>query len=225
VFAMLGLVGAYAQYVVVKPALAARKPKSIDHVHAASIPLAALTAWQALFDKAQVEAGQRVLVQAAAGGVGSFAVQLARWKGAHVSGTASAANTEYVKSLGAERVIDYHTEKFEESLRDMDVVIDLLGREVSERSVAVLKHGGVLVSVVPASAKAAELAQAAAVSAVRIQVQPNGTQLARIAELVDAGQLQTSIAGVFPLSQAAQAQELSKRGHTRGKIVITAIEA
>lgn len=224
VFAMLGLMGAYAQYVTVRPALVAAKPKSLDHVHAASVPLAALTAWQALFDNAQLQSGQRVLVHAAAGGVGSFAVQLACWKGATVIGTASQGNAAYVRELGASEVIDYRSEPFEQCAKGVDVVIDLMGGDTGERSVATLKPGGVLVQVSGTTEKTAQLAAAASVKAVRVMVKPSGAQLREIAWLIDAGKVRASITKVFTLAQAAQAQEESKTGHTRGKIVMTALD-
>jgi NADPH:quinone reductase-like Zn-dependent oxidoreductase len=222
VYAMLGLLGAYAQYVTVKPELVALKPKTMDHLHAASVPLAALTAWQGLFDNAGLVAGQRVLVHAAAGGVGGFAVQFAHWKGAHVAGTSSPANADFVRGLGADEVIDYRTERFEERGRDFDVVVDLIGKDTSERSVAVLKPGGTLVQIVPGTPKADELAAEAKVKTARMQVKPNGDQLRQIAELIDGGKVKTTLAHVFPLAEAGKAQEQSKTGHTRGKIVLDA---
>ncbi|MET0987489.1 MAG: NADP-dependent oxidoreductase [Steroidobacteraceae bacterium] len=223
VFAMLGLVGAYAQYVTVKPALVALKPKSLDFTQAASVPLAALTAWQALVDNAQVQAGQKVLIHAASGGVGSFAVQIAKSKGAVVTGTTSAGNAAYVREIGASDVIDYRSEKFESRAKDMDVVIDLLGGETGEKSISVLKPGGILVQISGTSEAVQKLAEAAKVRAVKIMVKPNGEQLREIAKLIDAGKIRTTIAHVFPLSEAGKAQEQSKTGHTRGKIVMTAV--
>jgi NADPH:quinone reductase-like Zn-dependent oxidoreductase len=121
--------GSYAEYIIVRESEVALKPKSLDHVHAAAIPLAALTAWQALFDAGGLTAGQRVLIHAAAGGVGSFAVQLARWKGAHVIGTASARNQQFLRELGADETIDYNAGRFEDVVRDVDVVLDAMGGE------------------------------------------------------------------------------------------------
>lgn len=223
VFAMLGLVGAYAQYVTVKPALVALKPRSLDHTHAAAVPLAALTAWQALVDNAKVQAGQKILIHAASGGVGSFAVQIARSKGAIVTGTTSAGNAAYVRELGAAHVIDYRSEKFEERAKEMDVVIDLLGGETGEKSIRVLKPGGILVQISGTTEAVPKLAEAAQARAVKIMVKPNGDQLREIAALIDAGEVHPTIAHVFALSEAAKAQEQSKTGHTRGKIVMTAI--
>jgi NADPH:quinone reductase-like Zn-dependent oxidoreductase len=191
-------------------------------VNAASVPLASLTAWQALIDNAQVQSGQKVLIHAASGGVGSFAVQIARAKGANVTGTTSAGNAAYVRELGASDVIDYRSEKFEERAKGMDVVIDLLGGETGEKSISVLKPGGILVQISGTSEAVPKLAEAAKARAVKIMVKPNGEQLREIAGLIDAGKIRTTIAHVFPLAEAAQAQEQSKTGHTRGKIVMTA---
>src|SRR5579864_2585188 len=137
--------GTYAEYIAVREAEVALKPKSLDHVHAAAIPLAALTAWQALFDAGGLSAGQRVLIHAAAGGVGSFAVQFAKWKGAHVIGTASARNAELVRSFGADQFIDYRSTRFDDVVKDADVVFDTVGGDTQERSWKVLKKGGILV--------------------------------------------------------------------------------
>ena len=140
--------GAYAEYIVMREALVARKPRTMDHVHAAAIPLAAMTAWQALFDAAGLSPGQRVLIHAAAGGVGTFAVQLAKWKGAHVIGTASTKNQDLLRQLGADGAIDYRSVAFETVVQDMDVVLDTIGGETQARSWTVLRKGGVLVSTV-----------------------------------------------------------------------------
>ena len=140
--------GTYAEYVVVKETEAALKPKSIDHVHAAAIPVVALTAWQALFDQAGLSEGQKILIHGAAGGVGSFAVQLAKWKGAHVFGTASGQNQAFLRELGVEEPIDYEKTRFEDVVHDVDVVLDTLGGDTQNRSWKVLKKGGILVSIV-----------------------------------------------------------------------------
>lgn len=211
--------GAYADYIAVRASEVARKPKSLDHIHAAAIPLAALTAWQALFDTAALEAGQRVLIHAAAGGVGAFAVQLAKQKGAHVIGTASARNHEFLLGLGVDEAIDYAKTPFEDVVRDVDVVFDTMGGDVQERSWRVLKKGGILVSIV-----AFPSAEAAAEHGVRqafVFVLPNAEQLTQLAGLADAGKLKITVDTILPLSQARQAQELSEAGHTRGKIVLS----
>ena len=210
--------GSYAEYIVVKETEVARKPQSVDHVHAAAVPLAALTAWQALFDGAKLAAGQTVLIHGAAGGVGSFAVQLAKIKGARVIGTASKKNHEYLRSLGADETIDYNTTKFEDVVHNVDVVLDTITGETADRSYPVIKKGGVYVSILmpPSQEKAA----AHGVRAVHTFVQANGEQLSEIAKLVDSGKLKITIEKVFPLAEARAAQELNAQGHTRGKIVL-----
>jgi NADPH:quinone reductase-like Zn-dependent oxidoreductase len=216
--------GAYAELVAVRETELARKPTSLDHVTAAAVPLTALTAWQALFDAptgyqgAHLQPGQTVLVHAAAGGVGTFAVQLAKDHGARVIGTCSANHADYVRSLGADDVVDYARTRFEEVVRDVDAVIDLVGGEVTERSWGVLKAGGILVSIVrPPSA---ETARSRGVRAGYVFVQPNAGQLKSIATMIDAGKLRVEVSKVLPLERAAEAQELSRAGHVRGKIVL-----
>jgi len=211
--------GAYAQYIVIRDSELAFKPRSVDHVHAAGVPLAALTAWQALFDAARLEPGQTVLVHAAAGGVGSFAVQLAKWIGARVIGTASARNREFVLGLGADEVVDYRTTPFEQAVRDVDVVFDTLGGEIQRRSWQVLKPGGVLVSILEAPSDAEARAHQA--RGAYVFVQPNALQLAEIASLVDNGTLHVPVETVLPLTKVREAHELSQSGHARGKIVLT----
>jgi NADPH:quinone reductase-like Zn-dependent oxidoreductase len=211
--------GAFAEYVVVKAKDAALKPLRFDHIQAASVPLAALTAWQAVFDQADLRRGQRILIHAGAGGVGSFAIQFAREAGAYVITTTSAANADYVQILGADQVIDYHKVKFEDVLRDLDVVIDLLGEDVQARSYPVLRPGGVLVNAWGAIMQ--DKAQAAGVRGVKVAVDADGTQLAKIAALIDAGKVKTTIAGTFPYTEAAAGLALSRTGHVRGKVVLT----
>jgi NADPH:quinone reductase-like Zn-dependent oxidoreductase len=213
--------GAYAEYIVVRESETALKPKSIEHVQAAAIPLAALTAWQALFDAGKLSAGQKVLIHGAAGGVGTFAVQFAKLKGARVIGTASKKNHEFLRSLGAEETIDYNTARFEDVVRDVDVVLDTITGETTERSWPVLKKGGILVSILqpPSPEKAA----ARGVRCAHVFVQPNVEQLNEIARLVDSGKLKPIVEKVFPLWEARAAQELSATGHVRGKIVIRII--
>jgi NADPH:quinone reductase-like Zn-dependent oxidoreductase len=211
--------GAYAQYIAIRESELAFKPRSLDHVHAAGVPLAALTAWQALFDAARLESGQTVLVHAAAGGVGSFAVQLANWIGARVIGTASARNREFVLGLGADEVVDYRSTPFEQAVRDVDVVFDTLGGDVQRRSWQVLKPGGVLVSIleVPSEAEA----QTHKARGAYVFVRPNALQLAEIASLIDTGTLFSPVETVLPLTEVRAAHELSQSGHARGKIVLT----
>jgi NADPH:quinone reductase-like Zn-dependent oxidoreductase len=209
--------GAYAEFIVVNESLLAKKPRSIDHVHAAGIPLAAMTAWQALFDGAQLQRGQRVLIHAGSGGVGSFAVQLAKWKGAHVIATCSTANVDFVKGLGADEVIDYRQTDFIH-MKHVDAVLDTLGGEVQERSWKVIKPFGILVSTV--SQPSVETAESLNIRQAFVLLKPDGALLADIAKLVDAGTIKSPVETVLPLSEARKAQELSKTGHTRGKIVL-----
>jgi NADPH:quinone reductase-like Zn-dependent oxidoreductase len=210
--------GGYAEQVTVPARLCAPKPRTLDFVQAAAVPLAALTAWQGLFDHGHLKPGQRVLIHGASGGVGPFAVQFAKVKGAVVFATASAEARDFVQSLGADRVIDYKAERFEEIVRDADLVYDLIGGETEERSWQVLKRGGTLVSTVhePDPARAA----AAGVRATRYTCQPNGEQLAEIGALIDAGKVVVTIAKVFPLADAAEAERRLKDGHVVGKVVL-----
>jgi NADPH:quinone reductase-like Zn-dependent oxidoreductase len=213
--------GTYAEHVVVKESEVALKPKSIDHVTAAAIPLAALTAWQALYDAAKIAAGQKVLIHGAAGGVGCFAVQLAKMKGAHIIVTASKKNHDFLRSLGADECIDYNTTKFEDVVHDADVVFDTITGETMERSWQVLKKGGILVSILepPKPEKAA----AHGARCHHTFVQANVEQLGELAKLVDAGKLKVVIEKVYPLSEARAAQESNAAGHTRGKIVLRVV--
>jgi NADPH:quinone reductase-like Zn-dependent oxidoreductase len=220
VYAMVGLWGAGAEYVATKALFAALKPTNVDHVHAATVPLAALTAWQALFEKGGLKPGQRVLVHAAAGGVGGFAVQIAHSAGAEVVGTCSAANADYVRKLGANAVIDYHTPKYDSYLRSFDVVVDMAGGDGALQSLKVLKRGGIHVGVVPPSEALQQGAAAAGITAVPIQVHPDGSQLAQIAALIDAGKVTATVAASFALVDIGLAHNQSKTGHTRGKIVL-----
>ncbi|MFZ3376791.1 MAG: NADP-dependent oxidoreductase [Chthoniobacterales bacterium] len=210
--------GAYADYIVVREPELALKPNSLHHIRAAAVPLAALTAWQSLFDTAQLQQGQRVLIHAGSGGVGHFAVQLAKWKGAYVFATASTKNQDLLRKLGVDEPIDYTQQRFEDIARKIDIVLDTLGGETQERSWSVLKKGGVLVSLVqpPSEEKAKELGVRAAI----IGVQPNGAQLAEIAKIIEAGKLAPVIDRILPLSEARRAHELSQSGHTHGKIAL-----
>ena len=210
--------GAHAEYVAAPARDMARKPKSLDHVQAAAVPLAALTAWQSLFDLAKLSSGQSVLVHAAAGGVGHYAVQLAKWKGARVIGTASGRNVDFVRGLGADEVIDYRTTRFEDAVGNVDVVFDTMGGDIQERSWRVVKRGGVLVATLGISSPG--VAAECGVRGEGVLVHPDAGQLARIAELADAGHLKPAIHAVFPLAEAAKAHELSQTGHVRGKIVL-----
>jgi NADPH:quinone reductase-like Zn-dependent oxidoreductase len=205
--------GAYAEYICVSANDYALKPKSLDFAQAASLGVAALTAWQA-FDAAGLSAGQKVLIHAAAGGVGSMAVQLAKARAAYVIGTASARNTEFVKSLGADEVIDYAATKFEEVVKDADVVFDLMGGDTQARSYGVVKRGGWLVSA--AQPPNAEQLTAHGLQGLMIGMRPDKT-------LVEAGKVKPIVETILPLADIKQAHELSQTGRTRGKIVLTMV--
>jgi NADPH:quinone reductase-like Zn-dependent oxidoreductase len=210
--------GAYAEYIVVRESELALKPKSLHHVRAAAVPLAAVTAWQALFDAGQLKRGQRVLIHGGSGGVGHVAVQLAKWKGARVLATASTKNQELLRELGVDEPIDYTKQKFEDVARDVDLVLDLIGGETQERSWSVLKKGGVLLSLV--QPPSVEKAKALGVRAAFVAGHPSGAQLAKITKIIDSGHLAPVIDRILPLSEVRRAHELSKSGHTRGKIVL-----
>jgi NADPH:quinone reductase-like Zn-dependent oxidoreductase len=205
--------GAQAEYSVARADGVAAKPRSVDHAHAAAVPISALTAWQGLFDHAHLVAGERVLVQGAAGGVGLFAVQLARWRGAQAIGTASGYNQDFVRGLGADEVIDYRATRFEEAVHDLDVVFDTVGGETLARSWGVLRPGGRLVTIATSSEGTTDPRTRAAF----FIVQANREQLGRIARLIDEGRLRPVIDAVFPLAQAPQAYERRTR---RGKVVL-----
>jgi NADPH:quinone reductase-like Zn-dependent oxidoreductase len=210
--------GAYADYIVVGEPELALKPNSLHHIRAAAVPLAALTAWQSLFDTAQLQPGQRVLIHAGSGGVGHLAVQLAKWKGAYVFATASTKNQDLLRELGVDEPIDYTQQRFEDVARNIDIVLDTIGDDTQERSWSVLKKGGVLVSLVqpPSEEKAEELG----VHAAFVAGHSSGAQLAEIAKLIDSGKLAPVIDRILPLSEVRRAHELSKSGHTHGKIVL-----
>jgi NADPH:quinone reductase-like Zn-dependent oxidoreductase len=190
--------GAYAQYGVARETETALKPGSIDHVHAAAIPIVASIAWQALFDRAALAKGHRILIHGAAGGVGSFAVQLAKWKGAHVIGTASTRNQAFLRELGVDEPIDYEKTRFEDVVKDVDVVLDTVGGDTRARSWKLPKKGGILVSIVgppPSADEAAKLGLRTAYFSAR----PNASQLAEIAALVDSGKIKPFVESVLPL--------------------------
>jgi len=210
--------GGAAEYVAVHAADLAPKPKTVDHAQAAAVPLSALTVWQAFFEHARLTPGQRVLIHGAAGGVGGFAVQFARWHGAYVVGTASAENRDFLLRLGANEVIDYRQAQFEQAVRDADVVLDTIGGETRERSWQVLKPTGILVSLpgpIPESEEAAHGKRG-----VFFIVQPNREQLGKIAASIDSGAIRPVIAETIPLAKARQAFERGVAGHTRGKLVL-----
>ena len=208
--------GVAAAYAAVPAKLLAPKPSALDHVASAAIPLAALTAWQGLFDHGRLEQGQRVLIHGAAGGVGHVATQLARWRGAHVIGTASPRSMEAARAYGAEEVLDGRSNSLEETLAPVDLVFDTAGGELLERSPALVKPGGRLVSIAeepPSSADGIDVSY--------FVVEPNREQLVEIARLVDAGAVQPAIDSVFPLAEARAAFERSLAAGKRGKVVIS----
>ena len=210
--------GTYAEFVIAKESEVTAKPAALDFNNAAALPVATLTASQALFGLAGLAADQKVLIHAASGGVGSMAVQLAKAQGAYVIGTASARNGEFVKSLGADEVIDYTTTRFEDVVKDVDVVVDLIGGETQQRSYAVLKKGGFLVAA--SQPPEAETAKAYGVQSAMVGAEPSGAKLEEITQLVEAGKIKTFVEKVFPLSEAKAALKLSQQGRTRGKIVL-----
>ncbi|WP_406084903.1 NADP-dependent oxidoreductase [Streptomyces virginiae] len=210
--------GAYAEYVTAPARHFAPKPATLDHVQAAALPLAALTAWQALVDTAGVSAGQRVLVHAAAGGVGHLAVQIAKARGAYVIGTASAGKHALLRELGADEVIDYRTTDFEDAVADVDVVIDAIGGDYTLRSLKVLKAGGHLVTLPGPDSLPAD---PQGVHASWVLVEPDLGGLREITALVEQGLLKPLVDTVLPLEQAAKAHEIGERGRTTGKIVLT----
>ena len=219
VFGMVGIGGGgYAQKVVLDEAAIARKPAGLDHAHAASIPLAGQTAWQGLFRYGGLSAGQSVLIHGGAGGVGHFAVQFAKVKGARVAATVSTDNVEFARALGADIVIDYKTQRFEEHLSDLDMVFDLIDGDTRERSWPLLKKGGILISTL--SEPSAEKAREHGVRARRYTVEADGDELAEIAELVAAGKVTPHVRDTYPLTDAADALVAVEQGHTIGKIVL-----
>jgi NADPH:quinone reductase-like Zn-dependent oxidoreductase len=230
--------GTYAEYVVAPENTLARKPARLSHEEAAAIPLAALTAWQALVDMGGLQAGQRVLVHAAAGGVGVFAVQIAKALGARVAATASARNYDFLRELGADEVIDYAKEKIEDKLSGYDIVLDGVGQSVWGSSFHVLKRGGRLLTLTPPTPEgpsgkigffviSGAAMGAATVRAVLtgkkfalVSIKPRGGDLEKINALIEAGKVRPVIEKVFPLEQIADAHRLSETGHVRGKIVV-----
>ena len=211
--------GAYAEYVAVRADALAPAPRSLPLAHAAGVPLAALTAWQALFDVADLHAGQSVLIHAGAGGVGLFAIQLARHAGAHVIGTASAANQELLRELGAHRVIDYRGSDFTTGLKDLDVVLDTVGGDTRVRSWPLLRAGGMLAAIAMPPPDETAAAQHGVRTAM-VAAQANGARLGEIAAMIDAAALKVLIDSEFPLGEAAAAHRRSEARHARGKIIL-----
>ncbi|GAA1550553.1 NADP-dependent oxidoreductase [Kribbella lupini] len=216
---------AYAEYVTAPSRQFARKPANLSYAEAAALPLAGLTAWQILTAAAHVEAGQRVLITAAAGGVGHLAVQFAKHLGAYVVGTASAGKHEWLRGLGADELVDYQSTAVDEVVSELDVVVDLIGSETTlDQAIKVLKPGGRLVAVPSGtSADLVEKARAAGVHATGFLVEPDGHALGEIARLVEAGAVKVEVEQVYPLAEAAEAQQRMASGRTRGKLVLDTI--
>ena len=211
--------GAYAEYAVAKAGMLAPKPKCLNYTHAASIPVVAVTAWQMVFDLAQVSSGQAVLVHGGAGNVGGYAVQLAKRAGAMVIATASVKNDSYVRRLGADGVIDYRARRFEERVKDIDAVLDTVGGETLDRSYGVLKRGGIVVS--SAAQPSRERAEQHGVREIFFLVQVTTERLKMIGEMIDAGTLQSEVGEVLWLDEAFKGHEMLEGApHRRGKIVI-----
>ncbi len=212
--------GAYAEYALPSAKMMSQKPQTLNFIEAASAPIVAVTAWQMLFDYARVTAGQTILIHGAAGNVGAYAVQLASQAGLHVTATAASADLQYVRSLGAERVVDFQTQRFEELLSGMDVVLDTVGGDTQQRSLQVLKPGGILVSVVSPVPDTAQ--KRYGVRAVFFYVDVTTARLNKITELFDSGKLITDVGTVLPLEKARVAHEmLGGLPHKRGKIVLS----
>jgi NADPH:quinone reductase-like Zn-dependent oxidoreductase len=210
--------GSYAEYAVASPEGLAHKPSSVDFLTAAAIPTAGLTSWQIIMDVARVTQKQTVLIHGAGGGVGSLAVQFARLRGARVIATASGDDMSYLRSLGVEQVIDYRSERFEEKVKDVDVVIDLVGGDVLARSYRVLKKGGLLITAIGPADEAQ--AKKLGVRAIQFVMKRDPSELDQIAKLIERGAVKPRISKVLPLAEAREADNLSQTGHPHGKIVL-----
>ncbi len=210
--------GGYAEYALANPDEVVTKPATIDFPHAAAIPLGALTAWQAMFDVGQLKAGQTILITAAAGGVGSLAVQLAKVRGAIVTGLASGDNEDFVRALGADDFVDYTKQPFEDVITAMDVVFDAVGGDTFERAFKCVKKGGSLVTAVAFPTPAQGVPYG--VNAARVYCQPSRDELSEISQLVAANKLKSYVSQIFPLEQVSAAHKLSKQGRTKGKIIL-----
>lgn len=211
--------GGYAEYVALSADLCVRKPESLDYAEAAAVPLAAITAWQGLFDHGGLTAGQRVLIHGGAGGVGHFAIQLAKTHGAYVITTCSADDRDFVLSLGADEAIDYRHERFEDRISEVDLVFDLIGGDTQERSWAVLKDGGAMVSTLAKpSERQAQIHQAR--TATNYVAHPDAAELGEIVHLITAKKLHPHVEVRIPLDHVAEAHEKAEHGHPRGKVVL-----
>jgi NADPH:quinone reductase-like Zn-dependent oxidoreductase len=213
-------VGAYAEYAVASAGMLAKKPSSLSYVEAASVPVIAVTAWQGLFDQARLEAGQTVIIHGAAGNVGAYAVQLARRARLRSIATAGTKDIDYVRALGADKVVDYHTQRFEDEVKDADAVLDLVGGETLTRSFQVLRRGGKLISTV--SQPDQDRAKHHGVTAAFFLVEVTTERLRRIAELIDRGELKTRVGTVLPLADARDAHMMleGRRLPPKGKIIL-----
>jgi NADPH:quinone reductase-like Zn-dependent oxidoreductase len=210
--------GGWAEYITVKEWEVAAKPKSLNFVESAAVPMGALTAWQALVDVAKLQPGQIVLIHGGSGGVGSFAIQIAKARGARVIATASTANQDLLKQLGADVAVDYTKTKFEDVAKDVDAVLDPVGKETLARSYGVVKKGGIVMSLV-ARPDPAEIKKRG-IRGAGISVHPDAEDLAEIAQLIDAGKIKPIVTQVLPLSEAIAAQQQAATHHTRGKVVL-----
>ena len=211
--------GGYAEFATAPAGLIARKPDAVSHEQAAAIPVAGMTAWQALFDRGGLESGQTALIAGAAGGVGHFGVQFAKTTGARTIGTGSTRNRDFVLGLGADEYVDYTAQDVADVVQDADVVLDAVGGETTASLVPTVRPGGVLVTI--ASAPPEDAARERGMRAELLIMSPDADQLTRIADLVAAGDVRVEIAEVLPLAEVARAHELSESGHTRGKIILT----
>ena len=220
VYAMIDILkgGGYAEFAVAREKDTALKPATINFVDAAGAPSVALTAWQAIVDKAKVQSGQMVLIHGASGGVGLFAIPIAKIRGAKVFATASTANQDFLKQLGADVPIDYKTQKFEDVAKDVDVVIDAVGGDTLRRSYSIVKKGGIIVSLSD-NVDQAQLDKYG-IRGMSEVVQNNGDELAQIGKLIDEGKIKVVVSETFPLADASKAQAKADMGHTRGKIVL-----
>lgn len=219
VYALLGRErGSNAEYVVLKTGEYAPKPPGLDPAQAAAVPLAALTAWQGLFDHGGLQAGERVLIHGGSGGVGHFAIQFAKARGAEVLTTVGPDDLQFARQLGADRVIDYKHQRFEDFAADVDLVFDLIGGETQERSWAVLKQGGRLISTL--AEPSPEQARRRQARAARYMAQPDAAQLRQIGELIGQGRVRPFVERIFPLDQAAAAHRHLEHDHVRGKVVL-----
>jgi NADPH:quinone reductase-like Zn-dependent oxidoreductase len=213
--------GSHAEYVIAPVRALVRKPAGVDHTQAGALPLVSLTAWQALTEHADLRPGQRVLIHAAAGGVGHVAVQIAKARGAYVIGTASAGKHDFLREIGVDETVDYRETDVTEAVKDVDVVLDTIGGDTSLRSLRVLRPGGVLVSILPGgSDDLYEEAERLGVRALRMLVDADRSGMEAVAGLVEAGKLRATIAGTFPLADAAEAHTLGDTGRTTGKLVL-----